>query len=52
MDAAIEDWHAAQPDGKPRTVVVHHPGEDTTGLGPPMSTHYHWSDEFDTDPTA
>ena len=51
MDAAIEDWHAAQPDDNPYTVIVHHDGDDTTGLGTSLSIHYHWNDESETDPT-
>ena len=51
MNNAIKDWHAAQPDSKPDTVIVHHDGEDTTGLGPPLSIHYRWNDERETDPT-
>lgn len=51
LDVEIEDWHAAQPNDKPSTVIVHHDGEDTTGLGPPLSIHYHWNDDYETDPT-
>ena len=52
LDNEIEDWHAAQPSDKPRTIVTRHPGTDTTGLGPPLSIRYAWPDEQDTDPTA
>jgi hypothetical protein len=51
LDVEIEDWHAAQPNDKPSTVIVHHDGADTTGLGPPLSIHYHWNDDHETDPT-
>ena len=52
LDNEIEDWHAAQPGDKPRTAVTHHPGTDTTGLGPPLSIRYDWLDEQDPDSPA
>ena len=51
LDVEINDWHAAQPNDKSRTVIVHHDGKDTTGLGPPLSIHYDWNNEPETDPT-
>ena len=51
LEEIVEDWHAAQPNDKLRTIVTHHSGEDATGLGPPLSIRYHWSDEHETDPT-
>ena len=51
LDSEIEDWYAAQPSDKPRTVIVEESGPDTTDLGPPLSTRYSWNDDSATDPT-
>lgn len=52
LDVEIDDWHAAQPGDKPRTIVTHHVGGDTTGLGPPLSIRYLWNEKDETDPPA
>lgn len=50
LDVEVEDWHAAQPDQKPRTVIIEESGPDTTGLGPPLSIRYDFDDESPKDP--
>ncbi len=52
IDNAVEDWHASQPKRKPRVIFVEHKGEDTTGLGPPISFHHDWDDESEPHPPA
>ena len=49
LDIEVEDWHAAQPDDTPEWTVINEPGEDTTGLGPPMRATYRWPSEDDRD---
>ena len=51
LDNEIEDWHLAQPDNKPHTVIVEENGPDTTGLGPPLSIRYNWDDDSQADST-
>ena len=55
LDIEISDWHATQPEETPHTIVIdHYDQPDTTGLGPPMSAHYVFTEKSDdpkTNPT-
>jgi hypothetical protein len=52
LDIEIKDWHDSQPGADLGTVVLENTESGTTPLGGPISIHYEWADERETDPTA